>query len=87
VALTRLQADAFVTSDRDLAEAVSGLVATATPDAYSAAYVVSQPSCSAIFHACCWSTLSPRKRTLSELIRRTRSSPSARVISPPRAAS
>src|SRR3954467_8649983 len=33
VALTRLHADAFVTSDRDLAEAVSGLVATATSDA------------------------------------------------------
>jgi indolepyruvate ferredoxin oxidoreductase alpha subunit len=32
VALTRLQADVFVTSDRDLAEAVTGLVATATPD-------------------------------------------------------
>jgi predicted nucleic acid-binding protein len=28
VALTRLQADAFVTSDRDLAKAVSGLVST-----------------------------------------------------------
>jgi predicted nucleic acid-binding protein len=33
VALTTLQADAFVTSDRDLAKAVSGLVKTATPDA------------------------------------------------------
>ena len=33
VALTQLQADAFVTSDRDLAEAVSGLVETATIDA------------------------------------------------------
>ena len=33
VALTKLQADAFVTSDRDLAEAVSGLVQTATVDA------------------------------------------------------
>jgi predicted nucleic acid-binding protein len=33
VALTRLQADVFVTSDRELAEAVSGLVRTATPDA------------------------------------------------------
>src|ERR671934_2965915 len=33
VALTKLQADAFVTSDRDLAEAVSGLVETATVDA------------------------------------------------------
>ena len=33
VALTTLQADAFVTSDRDLAGAASGLVATATPDA------------------------------------------------------
>ena len=33
VALTTLQADAFVTSDRDLAEAVSGLVETATVDA------------------------------------------------------
>jgi hypothetical protein len=31
--LTRLQADVFVTSDRELAEAVSGLVRTATPDA------------------------------------------------------
>jgi indolepyruvate ferredoxin oxidoreductase alpha subunit len=37
VALTRLQADAFVTSDRDLAQAVSGLVETATPDALCAA--------------------------------------------------
>jgi predicted nucleic acid-binding protein len=33
VALTKLQADAFVTSDRDLAQAVSGLVQTATVDA------------------------------------------------------
>jgi indolepyruvate ferredoxin oxidoreductase alpha subunit len=33
VALTQLQADAFVTSDRDLTRAVSGLVQTATPDA------------------------------------------------------
>jgi indolepyruvate ferredoxin oxidoreductase alpha subunit len=37
VALTRLQADAFVTSDRGLAQAVSGLVETATPDALRAA--------------------------------------------------
>jgi indolepyruvate ferredoxin oxidoreductase alpha subunit len=37
VALTRLQADPFVTSDRDLAQAVSGLVETATPDALRAA--------------------------------------------------
>ena len=33
VALTTLQADAFVTSDRELARAVSGLVVTTTPDA------------------------------------------------------
>lgn len=33
VALTQLQADAFVTSDGDLATAVSGLVQTATVDA------------------------------------------------------
>jgi predicted nucleic acid-binding protein len=33
VALTQLQADAFVTSDHDLAQAVSGLVQTATVDA------------------------------------------------------
>jgi len=33
VALTRLQADFFVTSDRDLAHAVSGLVETATIEA------------------------------------------------------
>jgi predicted nucleic acid-binding protein len=33
VALTQLQADVFVTSDRDLARAVSGLVKTATIDA------------------------------------------------------
>jgi predicted nucleic acid-binding protein len=33
VALTQLQADSFVTSDRDLAQAVSGLVETATIDA------------------------------------------------------
>jgi len=33
VALTRLQADAFVTSDGDLARAVSGVVETATVDA------------------------------------------------------
>jgi predicted nucleic acid-binding protein len=33
VALTQLQADAFVTSDSDLAQAVSGLVNTATIDA------------------------------------------------------
>jgi predicted nucleic acid-binding protein len=32
VALTKLQADAFVTSDSDLAAAVSGLVETATVD-------------------------------------------------------
>ncbi|MFL5924131.1 MAG: type II toxin-antitoxin system VapC family toxin [Gaiellaceae bacterium] len=33
VALTKLQADAFVTSDEDLARTVSGLVKTATIDA------------------------------------------------------
>jgi indolepyruvate ferredoxin oxidoreductase alpha subunit len=33
VALTQLQADAFVTSDRDLARAIAGLVETATVDA------------------------------------------------------
>jgi hypothetical protein len=33
VALTQLQADAFVTSDRELAQTVSGLVETATIDA------------------------------------------------------
>jgi predicted nucleic acid-binding protein len=33
VALTQLQADAFVTSDSELAQAVSGLVETATIDA------------------------------------------------------
>jgi indolepyruvate ferredoxin oxidoreductase alpha subunit len=33
VALTQLQADAFVTSDRDLARSLSGLVETATIDA------------------------------------------------------
>jgi predicted nucleic acid-binding protein len=33
VALTQLQADVFVTSDRALAQAVSGLVETATTDA------------------------------------------------------
>jgi predicted nucleic acid-binding protein len=33
VALTRLQADAFVTADRELAQSVSGLVETATPEA------------------------------------------------------
>ena len=33
VALTRLQGDVFVTSDRDLARAVSGLVETASIDA------------------------------------------------------
>ena len=37
VALTQLQADFFVTSDQDLARAVSGLVKTATIDALSAA--------------------------------------------------
>ena len=35
VALTQLQADSFVTSDRGLARAVSGLVKTATVDALS----------------------------------------------------
>ena len=35
VALTQLQADAFVTSDPDLARAVSGLVETATVEALS----------------------------------------------------
>ena len=33
VALTQLQADAFITSDRNLARAVAGLVDTATSDA------------------------------------------------------
>jgi predicted nucleic acid-binding protein len=33
VALTQLQADVFVTSDRDLARAISGLVETASADA------------------------------------------------------
>jgi predicted nucleic acid-binding protein len=33
VALTKLQADAFVTADEDLARAVSGLVETAGPEA------------------------------------------------------
>jgi len=33
VALTQLQADVFVTSDRAVAQAVSGLVETATTDA------------------------------------------------------
>jgi len=33
VALTKLQADVFVTSDPELSHAVSGLVETATPDA------------------------------------------------------
>jgi len=37
VALTQLQADAFVTSDGDLARAVSGLVETATIDALRSA--------------------------------------------------
>jgi predicted nucleic acid-binding protein len=37
VALTQLQADIFVTSDRELARAVSGLVQTATIDALSTA--------------------------------------------------
>ena len=36
VALTTLQGDVLVTSDRELAEAVSGLVKTATPDALAA---------------------------------------------------
>jgi indolepyruvate ferredoxin oxidoreductase alpha subunit len=36
VALTQLQADAFVTSDRELAQAVSDVVATATIDALRA---------------------------------------------------
>jgi predicted nucleic acid-binding protein len=35
VALTQLQADAFVTSDRELARSVSGLVETASADALS----------------------------------------------------
>jgi indolepyruvate ferredoxin oxidoreductase alpha subunit len=37
VALTQLQAEAFVTSDGDLAQAVSGLVKTATIDALATA--------------------------------------------------
>ena len=37
VALTQLQADVFVTSDGDLARAVSGLVETATIDALGTA--------------------------------------------------
>ena len=37
VALTQLQADALVTSDADLAQAVSGLVGTATVDALRSA--------------------------------------------------
>jgi len=35
VALTQLQADVFVTSDRDLTRAISGLVQTASADALS----------------------------------------------------
>ena len=35
VALTQLQADSFVTSDRDLAQAVSGLVTTESVEALS----------------------------------------------------
>ena len=42
------------------------------------------PSWSATRQAVRWSTLSPRKRTFSELIRVTRSSPSAAEISPRR---
>jgi indolepyruvate ferredoxin oxidoreductase alpha subunit len=37
VALTQLQADVFVTSDQDLARAVSGVVETATADVLRAA--------------------------------------------------
>jgi predicted nucleic acid-binding protein len=37
VALTQLQADAFVTSDHELARSVEGLVETATPDALKTA--------------------------------------------------
>ena len=37
MALTQLQADAFVTSDRRLAKAVSGLVKTASIDALETA--------------------------------------------------
>ena len=37
VALTQLQADAFVTSDGDLARGIAGLVETATADALRAA--------------------------------------------------
>src|SRR4029077_17151217 len=36
VALTQLQADVFITSDGDLAQAVSGLIRTATIDALGA---------------------------------------------------
>ena len=36
VALTQLQADAFITSDGDLAQAVSGLIETTTIDALGA---------------------------------------------------
>jgi hypothetical protein len=47
VALTKLQADIFVTSDGDLARAVSGLVDTATTEALGTARmarrVVSSP--------------------------------------------
>ena len=38
VALTQLQADVFVTSDRDLARAVSGVVETVSIDALRTAY-------------------------------------------------
>jgi predicted nucleic acid-binding protein len=46
VALTKLQADAFVTSNRDIARAVSGLVETATVDALrtSCRHVANRPS-------------------------------------------
>ena len=37
VALTQLQADVFITSDGDLARAVSGLIETATIDALGTA--------------------------------------------------
>ena len=45
VALTKLQADVFVTSNRDLVRAVSGLVKTATIDARARPAVQARHEC------------------------------------------
>ena len=79
VAVSMRSATARASSASDVTKASACSWVNATN---SASYVVSHPSWSATFHAVRWSTLSPRKRTLDELTRVTRSIPSTAEISP-----